>query len=238
KLSQYLRSAFSKNPQQYCDPQRPEIRFYHAGLSREEKTAVEGWFFSSPRGVLVSTCAYGMGVDKSDIRTVIHRDCPPSVEAYLQESGRAGRDGKPSQAFLLWGPADESQLRRTKDERGRKRIQDLLDYARNTATCRRETLLTLLNYQGEGDKPPENCCDVCEGKSLTAEKLREEGSVLDFFKLNKRAYTPGEATVILSEAEHIGWSAGEAKLVVEELVKTGKLRVMGRGLWRGKITIS
>jgi len=75
-----------------------EIRFYHAGLDREEKDAVERWFFGARRAALVATCAYGMGVDKPDVRTVVHRDCPPSAEAYLQESGRAGRDGKPSRA--------------------------------------------------------------------------------------------------------------------------------------------
>jgi ATP-dependent DNA helicase RecQ len=175
-----------------------------------------------------------MGVDKADIRTVIHRDCPPSVEAYLQESGRAGRDGNPSRAYLLWGPADERQLGRAQDERGRKRIRDLLDYARNTGNCRRETLLTLLDYQGSGDKPPEHCCDVCDGKALP--NLREEESMLWFFRKNKRAYTLEEATAILSDAEMLGWPTGEVKLVLNELVKTGKLRIMGRGLWKGKIS--
>ncbi|MDR3248024.1 MAG: RecQ family ATP-dependent DNA helicase [Treponema sp.] len=222
KLSRYLRNVLGN-----------EIRFYHAGLSREEKTAVEQWFFSNPRGVLVSTCAYGMGVDKADIRTVIHRDCPPSVEAYLQESGRAGRDGKPSRAFLLWGPADERQLERAQRERDRKRIRDLMDYARNTGTCRRETLLTLLDYQGSGDKPPEHCCDVCDGKALPS--LREEESMLWFFRKNKRAYTLEEATALLSEAERIGWTAGEIKLVLNELIKTEKLRVMKGFLWKGRI---
>ncbi|MCL2127999.1 MAG: RecQ family ATP-dependent DNA helicase, partial [Treponema sp.] len=80
-----------------------EIRFYHAGLSREEKAGVEKWFMGNSRAVLCATCAYGMGVDKADVRTVIHRDCAPSVEAYLQEAGRAGRDGAQSKAILLWG---------------------------------------------------------------------------------------------------------------------------------------
>ncbi|MFA6504685.1 MAG: RecQ family ATP-dependent DNA helicase, partial [Treponemataceae bacterium] len=79
-----------------------ETRFYHAGLTREEKDDVEKWFFASQGGVLTATCAYGMGVDKANIRTVIHRDCPQNVEAYLQESGRGGRDGKPARAVLLW----------------------------------------------------------------------------------------------------------------------------------------
>ncbi|MDR2079290.1 MAG: RecQ family ATP-dependent DNA helicase, partial [Treponema sp.] len=86
KLSRYLRNELAEE-----FSWAREIRFYHAGLRREEKTEVEQWFFKNPEAVLLATCAYGMGVDKADIRTVIHRDCPPSVEAYLQESGRAGR---------------------------------------------------------------------------------------------------------------------------------------------------
>ncbi|MDD3823960.1 MAG: RecQ family ATP-dependent DNA helicase [Sphaerochaetaceae bacterium] len=78
-----------------------EAKFYHAGLSREEKEAVEAWFMKSEDGILVSTCAYGMGVDKKNIRSVVHYSAPPSVEAYIQESGRAGRDGEKAQAVLI-----------------------------------------------------------------------------------------------------------------------------------------
>jgi ATP-dependent DNA helicase RecQ len=109
-----------------------EIYFYHAGLEREEKKTVEEWFFKSSTGILVATCAYGMGVDKADIRTVIHFDCPNLVEAYLQESGRGGRDGRPATATLLWGPEDE------------ERTGPLAEYGRNRDRCRRELLLTLL----------------------------------------------------------------------------------------------
>jgi ATP-dependent DNA helicase RecQ len=109
-----------------------DIYFYHAGLEREEKKAVEDWFFSSSTGILVATCAYGMGVDKSNIRTVIHFDCPDLVEAYLQEAGRAGRDGKAATAVLLWGPEDEASA------------GPMTEYGKNTACCRRELLLSLL----------------------------------------------------------------------------------------------
>jgi len=78
-----------------------EIRFYHAGLTREEKKRLETWFLNSEEGILCATCAYGMGVDKPNVRTVIHLFPPPSVEAYLQESGRASRDGKGANAWLI-----------------------------------------------------------------------------------------------------------------------------------------
>ncbi|MCL2270953.1 MAG: RecQ family ATP-dependent DNA helicase, partial [Treponema sp.] len=107
-LSRYLRISLGETGFDWHN----EIRFYHAGLSREEKADVEKWFMGNSRAVLCATCAYGMGVDKADVRTVIHRDCAPSVEAYLQESGRAGRDGAQSKAFLLWGPDDWTSIRR------------------------------------------------------------------------------------------------------------------------------
>jgi ATP-dependent DNA helicase RecQ len=229
RLARYLRESFAGGPLE------GEIRFYHAGLSREEKTAVEQWFFGNPRGVLTATCAYGMGVDKADIRTVIHRDCPPSVEAYLQESGRAGRDGKPSQAYLLWGPADDRQMERARDPGNRRRLRDLLDYARNTTDCRREALLALLDYQGSGEHPPERCCDVCDGKARRG--LREETGLLPFFKRNRRVYSLTEAAEYLETLEQPRWSAGEAKQALEALVRAGKLRILKDPLWKGKITL-
>ncbi|MDR1899690.1 MAG: RecQ family ATP-dependent DNA helicase [Treponema sp.] len=211
-----------------------EIRFYHAGLEREEKNRVEQWFFGSPRGILISTCAYGMGVDKADIRTVIHRDCPPSVEAYLQESGRAGRDGAPSRAILLWGPGDEGALRRAGTEAARRRLSALLDYARDTRGCRRAALLALLNYEGTTESPEHRCCDVCEGAADRS--LREEGELLGFVRRNRRAYTLSEAAAALAEAERVRWSAGDAKQALGELVRMKKIRIGGNPLWKGRLT--
>jgi len=139
RLARYLRSEMLERNV----PWQREIRFYHAGLSREEKTETEKWFLHNDRAVLVSTCAFGLGIDKSDIRTVIHRDCPPSVEAYLQESGRAGRDGKESRAIFLFGPEDERSLSRARNEGDIQRITKLLVYARDASRCRREALLDL-----------------------------------------------------------------------------------------------
>ncbi len=88
---------------------RVSCRFYHAGLNAAERKRLEAWFLTSRDGALIATSAYGMGVDKPDIRTVVHREMPESVEAYLQETGRAGRDGKPSQAILLWYRPDAAR---------------------------------------------------------------------------------------------------------------------------------
>jgi ATP-dependent DNA helicase RecQ len=211
-----------------------ELRFYHAGLNREEKTAVERWFLGSPQGVLVSTCAYGMGVDKADIRTVIHRDLPPSVEAYLQESGRAGRDGAPARAILLWGPGDETV--RGGSEAARRRSAVLLDYARQVRRCRRERLLELLNSEDPGDRPPAGqCCDVCSGTAR--EGLREEASLAAFFRRNRRAYTLNEAVPLLAGAPAFRWTGEEARTALLGLIQRNRLRELKNFLWKDKLTL-
>jgi len=211
-----------------------EIRFYHAGLSREEKTETEKWFINNAEAVLCATCAYGMGVDKADVRTVIHRDCAPSVEAYLQESGRAGRDGEQSMAFLLWGPQDEAALARAKTETERARLSALLRYARDAGHCRRHSLLALLDYDCGGEVPEKLCCDVCENKANG--DLREEKPIVDFFRRNKRRFTNDEAASILAASEKVRWSEEDAKQVIHYLIKTGRLKKTRKFPWKNKIT--
>jgi len=230
-LARYLRISLREMGMDWYN----ETKFYHAGLSREEKTDVEKWFIGNNRAVLCATCAYGMGVDKADVRTVIHRDCAPSVEAYLQESGRAGRDGAQSKAILLWGPDDESSMRRAKTEADRQRLTALLDYARNVTQCRRQALIQMLNYENGGECPETHCCDVCEQQASAV--LREEASVSDFFRRNKRRYTLTEAASVMAQAKTLRWSEKEAKLVIENMTRNGKLRKLDNFLWKGMLTV-
>ncbi|MDR2922796.1 MAG: RecQ family ATP-dependent DNA helicase [Treponema sp.] len=240
KLARYLRISLGEMGMDWHN----EIRFYHAGLSREEKSGVEKWFMGNSRAVLCATCAYGMGVDKADVRTVIHRDCAPSVEAYLQESGRAGRDGSQSKAILLWGPDDEISLRRAKTETDRLRLSGLLDYARGTTQCRRQALLKMLNFDGNNESPETQCCDVCEHEASAA--LREEASVLNFFRRNNRCYSLNEAAGILAQSKSHYWSEKDAKQTINYLLAAnsanadapaGGLKVSKNPLWKGKIEL-
>ncbi|MDR1902803.1 MAG: RecQ family ATP-dependent DNA helicase [Treponema sp.] len=228
-LARRLRNDF----EEYAPEKKAEVKFYHAGLSREEKTLTEKWFLNNSRGILVATCAFGMGVDKADIRTVIHRDCPPSVEAYLQESGRAGRDGLQSTAILLWGPDDEAALRRTKTQAERIRLEELLRYAQNTTECRREALLKLLNYEGEIASPEKHCCDVCERTFTPC--LREEAPLKKFFQKNRRYYTQKEAASILADIESLRWTQDEAKRAVKVLIEKNILIKSRNILWKDRI---
>ncbi len=125
---------------------------YHAGMSKEERTEIEQWFFSATDAVLVATCAYGMGVDKSDIRTTIHYDLPGSVEAFLQESGRAGRDAGQAESIVLFGQDDTAHLPLVADPGRRRRYEQLLTYC-GISSCRRVFLMELLGSE----------CDACFG---------------------------------------------------------------------------
>ena len=136
------------------------VRFYHAGLEKHEKNVVEKWFFPKTDAILCSTCAFGMGVDKPDVRTVIHLEAPTSAEAYIQEAGRGGRDGSRAKAILVW--SDEDAKKFAALERG-SRARVMLAFAQNNA-CRRQTLLDALGAEQAACAG----CDVCEGTAQSA----------------------------------------------------------------------
>ena len=138
---------------------------YHAGMSKESREVHQNQFMTESGVVIVATIAFGMGIDKADVRYVFHTDLPGSVEAYYQEIGRAGRDGAPAEAYMLYGLEDMRIRRQFIEEEGagserkrreHKRLDALLGYC-EVPECRR---VALLDYFGESIGACGNC-DIC-----------------------------------------------------------------------------
>lgn len=139
---------------------------YHAGLSAEERQKNQDRFLREDGLIVVATVAFGMGIDKPDVRFVAHLDLPKSLEAYYQETGRAGRDGKPADAWMAYRYSDVVRMRKimgggennsAHDWAQHHKLDAMLGYCETTA-CRRKVLL---NYFGEETEKACGNCDTC-----------------------------------------------------------------------------
>jgi ATP-dependent DNA helicase RecQ len=138
---------------------------YHAGMDAASRAANQERFQTEDGVVIVATIAFGMGIDKPDVRFVAHLDLPKSIEGYYQETGRAGRDGEPADAWMAYGLGDVVQLRRLMEQSEGSEEFRRVSFAKldallglcETAGCRR---VRLLHYFGEASEPCGNC-DTC-----------------------------------------------------------------------------
>lgn len=239
-----------------------DIFFYHAGLEKEEKKKIENWFFSSKTGILTATCAYGLGIDKSDIRTILHKNPPQSVEAYLQEAGRAGRDGQQSRAVLLALPSsrklsyiknraaspDTGKEKQTLTSDSEIRAKQMENYTFNTTVCRREKLLSFFSIGASHEQLACSGCDKCSGKQ---QKLAAgEDEIISVIKANRRKLNIDDITAILSSPPTtamkyqtaLGYGAlrsyksEEVKEAINNLEKQEKIK-KGKYLWKNLYSV-
>jgi ATP-dependent DNA helicase RecQ len=241
----------------YLRDQGLDALAYHAGMEKGEREANQDAFMTRDGVVMVATIAFGMGIDKPDIRFVLHADLPGSVEAYYQEIGRAGRDGSPAEAMMLYG-LDDIRMRRvfieqeeSSDDRRRRehqRLGALIGYC-EAPGCRRRTLLS---YFGEESGECGNC-DMCLDPADIVDGTLEAQQVLGVVAATGQRFGASHIVEVLrgSTAEKItraghdrlsehgagaGRKAEEWRSIIRQMVAAGFLHMDVRDYGGLKIT--
>ncbi len=176
---------------------------YHAGLSKEERQKNQDYFIKEENVIMVATIAFGMGIDKPDVRFVAHLDLPKSLESYYQETGRAGRDGIASDAWLVYGLRDIVQLNsfinnsdapEKQKNIERKKLGALLGFVESTV-CRRKAILEYFGEKYEAD----NCanCDNCLNPPETYDATIDAQKVLScIYRIQNDRFAFGAGHII------------------------------------------
>jgi ATP-dependent DNA helicase RecQ len=180
-------------------------RAYHAGMDPAQRAANQAAFIASEDMVMVATVAFGMGIDKPDVRFVAHAGLPKSIEGYYQESGRAGRDGEPAVAHLFWGAEDFARARMRIAELGAARQQGerariaALGALVETATCRRAILLRHF-----GEHPPPTCgnCDNCLSSPASVDATETARKYLSAVYRTGQSFGAGHIEAVLTAASN------------------------------------
>ncbi len=206
------------------------VAAYHAGLEPEVRAAVQREFVASEDGIVCATVAFGMGIDKPDVRFVAHAGLPKSIESYYQETGRAGRDGDPAEALLLWGANDfataRARVAELPDERqaGARARLNALGALVETPTCRRALLLRHF-----GENPPEGCgnCDNCLEPPARVDATELARKYLSAVYRTGQSYGAGHVEAVLTgRSDERIVSRGHDKLSVFGIVAGEEARLL------------
>ncbi len=191
---------------EFLNAQKIKALPYHAGLHQGKREANQVAFNRDEVQVMVATIAFGMGIDKSNVRFVLHADLPKNLEGYYQETGRAGRDGEPSHCLLFYGGGDIPKLRHflelmpdgAEKERANAKLQQMIHFA-SRCQCRRSQLLAYF----EETYPEDNCnsCDICKGMAETEDVTREAQMALSAVIRTGERFGGGHIIDVLLGAE-------------------------------------
>ena len=179
---------------------------YHAGMSVQQRETVQNAFQRDNIQVVVATVAFGMGINKSNVRFVVHFDLPRSIESYYQETGRAGRDDLPSQAVMFYDPADYAWLQKMLLEEPESEQRDIKQHKlqaigafAESQTCRR---LVLLNYFGESRREPCKNCDICLDPPRKYDGLIDAQKVMSVIYRTRQTFGMHHVIAVLRGLNH------------------------------------
>jgi ATP-dependent DNA helicase RecQ len=221
------------------------VAAYHAGLDPELRARVQHDFVASEDGIVTATVAFGMGIDKPDVRFVAHAGLPKSIESYYQETGRAGRDGDPAEAMMLWGADDFARARMRLSELPEARVAgervrlNALAALVETVECRRALLLRHF-----GENPPERCgnCDNCLEPAAQVDATVLAQKLLSAVYRTGQSFGAGHIEAVLCgrSDERIA-SRGHDKLSVFGIVAGEEARLMlgpaARAMMKGETAV-